>query len=39
MEKCKLCGRATDASFGMHCIRCDSIAGDAMLDVKAGFEQ
>lgn len=36
--KCKLCGRETDGSFGLRCGRCDKIAGDTMLDLKAELE-
>ena len=38
MKKCKLCGRGADGSFGMCCGKCDTLIGDAMLDLKAELD-
>jgi hypothetical protein len=37
--KCKLCDRETDGNSGLYCSRCDKIAGDVMVDLRAELEQ
>jgi hypothetical protein len=37
--KCKLCNKETGESFGIYCGRCDKIACDVMLDLKAELEE
>lgn len=39
MRKCKLCDKKIDGSFGLYCGRCDKIACDVMLDLKAELEE
>jgi hypothetical protein len=36
--KCKLCGRETADDSGLYCGKCDKIAGDVMMDLKAELE-
>ena len=38
-SKCGLCGRESDSLMGSLCIRCDSIAEDALADAKAELSE